>query len=235
MLHTHSMNRSNAQWYSCDVHVTLCQTVKTQAYHTIDRKMDILHSWPASKLIRVGVLEVLGTVLLCYVLAVVNGHVPVWLPFISDCGIYPPEKYPFRLGLVLGAALVAVQVLTLYYAERAFSKSRLCLVLGLVASAGLAVVAVVNSQEDDTIHTSKDDLYICYIAFSSSIAAAVIFFVGYDLYAILMTVYSWKDPKVSCLSLVIKVCLSVIANLSLIGYLLLSKSITKRFAKFLSL
>ena len=117
--------------------------------------MKILASLPAKTIIHAGVIEILSTILLCYVLAVVNGHVPVWLPMISDCAVYAPEKYPFRLGIVVGACLIAVQVVTTYYANRDLKFAKALLVLGVVGSAGLGVVGVVNEVEDDNVHDCK--------------------------------------------------------------------------------
>ena len=125
--------------------------------------MDILASWTAATLIHVGVVETLGTIILCYVLAVVNGHVPPWLPMISDCAVLAPEKYPFRLGIVVGASLLAVQAVTKYYADKTQPYSKLCAVLGVVASTGLAVVGVVNEKENNDIHDSEMSvcLFVC--------------------------------------------------------------------------
>ena len=125
--------------------------------------MDILSKIRAPVLIHTAVLVNLGTIILCYVLAVVNGHVPPWLPMISDCAVFPPEKYPFRLGIVLGASLLAVQAVTKYYADKTQPYSKLCAVLGVVASTGLAVVGVVNEKENDDIHDSEMSvcLFVC--------------------------------------------------------------------------
>ena len=100
------------------------------------------------------------TIFLCYGIAVWLGHVPAWLPTISDCAVEAPEKYPFRLGIVTGALLLSLEVVAVYHSDRKFSKNKLCLYLGCIASLGLAVVGVVNEKEDNFIHTSKPTVFI---------------------------------------------------------------------------
>ncbi len=117
--------------------------------------MQILAKVSMTALIHAAALETLGTILLCYGLAVGLGHVPAWLPMISDCAVLSPEKYPFRLGLVVGAALLATQVAMTYSADKPYSKSKTSLVLGLVASLGLGIVGVVNEQECNAVHSGQ--------------------------------------------------------------------------------
>ena len=116
-------------------------------------EMDILSKIRAPVLIHTAVLVTLGTIILCYVLAVVNGHVPPWLPMISDCAVLAPEKYPFRLGMVLGASLLEVVTILTYFADIGFSKNKLCFILGTLACASLSITAVVNEEENNTIHS----------------------------------------------------------------------------------
>ena len=63
--------------------------------------MNVLGSVRVSTLIHIAAVETLATILVCYGLAVKYGHVKPWLPMISDCAVYSPEKYPFRFGLLL--------------------------------------------------------------------------------------------------------------------------------------
>ena len=97
----------------------------------------------------------LFTILLCYILAVVNGHVPVWLPMISDCGVYAPEKYLFRLGFVVGASLMAFQVVITYNVNKSSALAKPMAVIAVIASAGLAILSVVNEVENGRIHLSE--------------------------------------------------------------------------------
>ena len=108
-----------------------------------------------SVLFHTGVLVTGGTILLCYVLAVSLRHVPAWLPMISACQVYPPEKYFSRWGILVGAALFGVQNVLIYGANKSYSKSKASLVLGLVGAFCLSVVAVVNEAENNTIHSGK--------------------------------------------------------------------------------
>ena len=102
-----------------------------------------------------GALITLGTVLLCYTIAVSLGHVPAWLPMISDCAVDPPEKYIFRLGIVTGAMILALNTVVVYQADRAFSNSKLSLILGVVACTCLAIVGVVNEKENNDLHSGS--------------------------------------------------------------------------------
>ena len=115
--------------------------------------MSVLGSVTVPVFIHLAVLEILGTILLCYSTAVLDGHVPAWLPMISDCFVLPPERYPARLGVILGAGLLQVEVLLIYFANKGFSRNSLGLVAGTVASVGLGVVGAVNEQENNTLHS----------------------------------------------------------------------------------
>ena len=101
-----------------------------------------------------GSAIILATILSCYVIAVSLGHVPVWLPMISDCGVYAPEKYLFCCGLITGSVFVFGEAILLYHAEgKAFSNSRLSLILSSVASVGMGIVGAVNEKEDPVLHS----------------------------------------------------------------------------------
>ena len=100
-----------------------------------------------------GAAIILATIFTCYGIAVSLGHVPVWLPMISDCGVYAPEKYLFSFGLVAGSVFVFAESILLYHAEgKIFSNSRISLILSLVASVGMGVVGVVNEKENIKVH-----------------------------------------------------------------------------------
>ena len=93
------------------------------------------------------------TIFLCYALAVGLGHVPAWLPMISDCAVESPEKYPFRLGIISGATALIANVLLVYSAFPSFSLRKTSAAFGVVASVGLAIVGAVNEEEDNTVHS----------------------------------------------------------------------------------
>ena len=122
---------------------------------SLESGMGIIGKVPVNVFIHAAALEILVTILLCYTLAVSLGHVPVWLPMISDCAVYPPEKYPFRWGFVVGATLMGVQNVLIFGADKPYSKSKTSLVLGLLASFCLSVVGVVNEEEDNLIHSGE--------------------------------------------------------------------------------
>lgn len=95
----------------------------------------------------------LGTILLCYALALGFHHVPLWLPMISDCAVAPPEMFFFRFGLMSAAWLIALQNVVVYLA--AVPRSLPALGLSLASSLCLGTVAVVNEKEASKVHSGK--------------------------------------------------------------------------------
>ena len=69
-------------------------------------------------LLYAGALEMTAVILVCYGLAIKEGHVKPFLPTISDCGDRPPEVYIFRLGIVVGSTLLAVGSLAIYSSDK---------------------------------------------------------------------------------------------------------------------
>ena len=114
--------------------------------------MNVLGSVRLSTLIHAGAVETLATILICYAVAVTRGHVKPWLPMISDCAVYPPEKYPFRFGLALSSFFIGVQTVAIHVAK---GYSKVSLFLGLLASLSLGIVSVVNEEENNSVHSSK--------------------------------------------------------------------------------
>jgi len=117
------------------------------------------------------------TIGLCYYLAVSLGHVPAWLPMISDCAVNAPEKYPFRIGMIVSPCLIFVNA-SLYYffvGGSAFGGRRVAdkvaLILCGISSVGLMVVGAVNEQEDNSIHS----------------AGALVFFIAQWIFQLLST------------------------------------------------
>ena len=53
--------------------------------------MTVLGRLSMSSFIHAGAVEMTMVVLLCYGIAVKEGHVKAWLPAISSCGKLPPE------------------------------------------------------------------------------------------------------------------------------------------------
>lgn len=117
------------------------------------------------------------TIILCYAIAVSLGHVPAWLPMISDCAVYPPESYFFRLGMILTAALLFVNEGVMFFFLNAVqyggpkTSDRWGLLIAGISCLGLGIVAAVNEDEDIEVHGT----------------AAVIFFVLQMLYMWLVT------------------------------------------------
>ena len=186
---------------------------------------NIISKVRATTFIHIATLEVTGSIFLCYGLAVANGHVPAWLPMISDCAVEAPEKYPFRLGIIVGAILMMVQVILAYYSETNFSMNRLCLILGLLASSGLGIVGAVNEKENNTLHSGNEILYPVIIKCIIITGSAVVFFFGYEFYMIIMAWYSISEVRVGITSLTVKQLCTIIAGIALIAFIVMSKFI----------
>ena len=114
--------------------------------------MNVLGTIRLSAIFHFAAVETVAAILLCYGLAVAYGHVKPWLPMISDCAVYPPEKYPFRFGIALGSLLMGAQVVMLHLVK---NYSRISLGFGLLGAAALGVVAVVNEEENNSIHSGN--------------------------------------------------------------------------------
>lgn len=182
------------------------------------------------------------TIVVCYVLAVREGHVPKWLPMvralalprpraaschgllttaisrslqISDCAVYPPESYLFRVGIISSALMIFVTSVLFYFflsstTGRHRFDDKVGVFLAGLATLGLALVGAINEDENGTVHG----------------ASAVVFFTAFIFYMILSTVRLWryKNPNftVSKTSLTIKATTTVIGLVALIAFALMS-------------
>ena len=116
--------------------------------------MAVLGQLSGKTLIHFGSVEMLFTILLCYTIAVLEGHVKPWLPTISACGDTPPEQFVFRFGILTGSMLLVVLALYVYTADFPFSRDKINLTMGVVAGLSLGVVAICADNEDNLVHTS---------------------------------------------------------------------------------
>lgn len=116
--------------------------------------MNVLGQVKVSWVIHFNAILGLGTLLLCYSLAMGYGHVSLWpVPMISDCAVYSPEKFPFRLGIVTTALLMSLISILVFLSGA--SRSKVALVLGVVGPLLLAVVGVVNEKEASKVHSGN--------------------------------------------------------------------------------
>jgi alpha-L-fucosidase len=100
------------------------------------------------------------TILSCYVIAVATEHVPGWLPMISDCAVQSPEKYIFRIGMVVTACLLFCNTY-LYFFYIGFAEfgkvrlsddiSKFC---GFTSCFALAMLASISEVDDLYVHDS---------------------------------------------------------------------------------
>ena len=108
----------------------------------------------------------LATALLLYALAVGLGHVPAWLPEISDCSHRAPEKFVFRFGLILSAAGILACVGPVYavVARPAERQGRALLAARCeqVAAVCLAVVGACSPWESLPTHATAAVLYFTF-------------------------------------------------------------------------
>jgi len=164
--------------------------------------MEVLFSFSASTVTRMACYGALATIFSCYIIAVSQGNVPVWLPMISDCAVEPPESYLFRGGLISSAVLLNINsFFMLCYKSAAnlnvdsdFSKFDLyTYLISVIATLGLITVGSVNEDENGTIHS----------------AGAIVFFLFYLIYMILITARLWKYSSHNSQSLRIKTILTI--------------------------
>ena len=98
------------------------------------------------------------TVILCYLIATSLGHVKIWLPMISDCGVEKPEKYIFTFGLILSGQLLFINSYVVYmHFKNKFAI--IPLVLRFISSIALIVIGLVNEKDIVLIHTIASLLF----------------------------------------------------------------------------
>ena len=102
-----------------------------------------------SLLLKLGVILALLTITISYMLG--RTHIDS-IPMISDCGIYKPERYVFRLGSISAAMLMGVASVGVYTSSSQY-RNKFGLVLALTGSIGLGVLGSVNIVENWTLHT----------------------------------------------------------------------------------
>jgi len=151
----------------------------------------------------------LATIFGCYLIAVGQGHVPAWLPMISDCAVYPPESYFFRIGIILGAGLLVSNCILMLLFRKDIAPEeekkrtgsgnqidffdKFSFTLAFIGCSGLATVGAVNEVENTKVHG----------------AAAVAFFACFLIYMVLVTGRLWHNSSVKSESLYIKLFLTV--------------------------
>jgi len=155
------------------------------------------------------------TILTCYAIAVYLGHVPAWLPMISDCALNPPEMYLFRLGMISSAIFLQLNSLLMFFYlnSQDFGKRQTSDTFGIVivsiACLGLGIVGAVNSEENNTLHS----------------VSALVYFIGYEIYMFIVTFrlapYS-GGPRITPISITIKKILCAIVAVALIIFIILS-------------
>jgi hypothetical membrane protein len=136
--------------------------------------MKVLNTYNFVGFINYAVFVPVCTILVCYTIAVLTGHVPSWwLPMVSDCGVYFPEKWIFHIGLIVASVLIhsASKVIRDFISsnnpDSISSKwENTAVYLNFIACGGLAGCASVTLKEDNNIHG----------------ISAVIFFVFYIFY-----------------------------------------------------
>jgi hypothetical membrane protein len=134
----------------------------------------VLTSFSATFVATTSVSLCLGTLSSTLLFALHQGRVPTGhVPYISDLWVYPPGDWVSRWALVAGATLVSFDSVCVYYmrsGNNSGTKTREAgrAALAIVSMLGLSVVGCINESENIHYHS----------------AAAVVFFVGYDLYMI---------------------------------------------------
>jgi hypothetical membrane protein len=136
--------------------------------------MKVLNTYSFVGYINYAVFVPVSTIIVCYLLAVLLGHVESWwLPMVSDCGVYFPEKWIFHIGLIVSSVLIhsASKVIRDFISSNnpvnvSSKLENAAVVLNFVACGGLAGCASVTEKEDNNIHG----------------ISAIVFFVFYIIY-----------------------------------------------------
>ena len=68
---------------------------------------------------------------------------------------YSSQDYVFRYGFIVGACLLAVEAVMVYGADKSFSRSKITLLLSVVAAFALGVIGVVRGSESHLVHDGK--------------------------------------------------------------------------------
>jgi len=175
--------------------------------------MEILYQTTGNFMMNLTGIFSLTTIFGCYLIAVSQGNVPVWLPMISDCAVDPPESYFFRFGIITSAALLNVNaIMMLCYRKASQFQAegngitifdQVAYGFALTGSIGLALVGSINEKENMSLHG----------------ASAGTFFGCFLIYMLLVTVRLCQDTKPSNKSLRIKVVLFLVALGSLVTLL----------------
>ncbi|XP_065198099.1 DNA damage-regulated autophagy modulator protein 1-like [Sycon ciliatum] len=141
------------------------------------------------------------TILTSYVIAVSLHHEPAFLPMISDCAIKSPEMYLFRYGMLVSASLLACNVLVIHAATKStYSLAHASMTSGLLAAFGLGLLTAVNVHEFTPVHG----------------AAAVTFFVCYEVFMLIISYNAQADERVSRTSLNVKRAAAIVSLIALL-------------------
>lgn len=186
--------------------------------------MQVIAKEPLRAWVVQGASIILTTIFTCYGIAVYLGHVPAWLPMISDCAVSPPEKYLFRLGIVTGAIFLFIEAKLIYHADKSYTRSTLGLILGSIAALGLSIVGVVNEQENNGIHSSKSYHYniLLFLSLCLLLAAAVIMFLCNIIYMLLFSFFSDAAANTGFISITIKRICAVIGLIAFVTFVFMS-------------
>lgn len=101
------------------------------------------------------VFLMVNTCIVCYIVAVGLGHVPAWLPMISDCAVQSPEKYMFRVGVISGATCLLANMVMVYNAFPDFYFRKCTLALAVLAAVGMSICGAVDEKENPAVHDGK--------------------------------------------------------------------------------
>ena len=151
-----------------------------------------------------------SVILICYLIAVYNGHVHPWLPMISSCGVKSPEKYIFTIGLTISSMLLFLNSLLFYFYLNTKSldgrkdTDKLALLFSFISSIGLMVLATANAVDDTSIH----------------IPAAFVFFTFHLFFMIYSTlrlyIHSNYRRIISTRSLMIKTIIIIVSVIDIV-------------------
>jgi hypothetical protein len=122
---------------------------------------------------------------------------------VGECGIFPPEKYIFRCGIITCAVLLCISCVGVYWSNDGY-RCVITLIAALLGCVGLAGLGSVTPIEFALLHEGFTFLYL----------------ISFVVYFILFTYHS-KVKMVSHLLFITRCILAIISSVCLIIYIVL--------------
>jgi hypothetical protein len=155
-----------------------------------------------SVILKAGLGTIIITLVLCFSISLFFNHIDI-IPFVGECGLFPPEKYIFRCGIITCAVLLCISCVGVYWSNDGY-RCVITLIAALLGCVGLAGLGSVTPIEFALLHEGFTFLYL----------------ISFVVYFILFTYHS-KVKMVSHLLFITRCILAIISSVCLIIYIVL--------------